>query len=176
MTRKLFAAAAVAFLIGVCGFWLASYDRFVYSMDGRVLVLRGDTAAIEGALAFADSRPTEVARPGVRESMRDPHFWYKVRADGKESAAWSWHGFESHDGTFVGSPYRLLAVPYYALAGPAAVIAAVAVFPLLRPRRRRGTCRKCGYDLRATPDGNGRLLSRCPECGEAPASAAAEAA
>jgi len=41
-----------------------------------------------------------------------------------------------------------------------------------RQRRRRlirfqGCCAICGYDLRATPEPGGALLSRCPECGEA---------
>lgn len=61
-----------------------------------------------------------------------------------------------------GLPYFELVVPYWSLALLALL------YPLWRGgravrsfrRRRRGLCRDCGYDLRATAD-------RCPECGAA---------
>ena len=36
-----------------------------------------------------------------------------------------------------------------------------------RKALRQGRCPVCKYDLRATPDGQGMLLERCPECGSA---------
>ena len=38
--------------------------------------------------------------------------------------------------------------------------------PSLAVRRLRiGLCPHCAYDIRATPEPNGSILSRCPECG-----------
>ena len=35
-------------------------------------------------------------------------------------------------------------------------------------RARLNLCLRCGYDLQATPQEGGALLSRCPECGAVP--------
>jgi hypothetical protein len=60
-----------------------------------------------------------------------------------------------------------LAIPYWAIvsltAGMAATLPAIHSFRRHRSLSTitKSLCRKCGYDLRATPD-------RCPECGTAP--------
>jgi hypothetical protein len=52
-----------------------------------------------------------------------------------------------------------ITIPYWALTLAASLSPGVAIYRLSRKRRPApGMCRKCGYDLRATPD-------RCPECG-----------
>jgi hypothetical protein len=57
--------------------------------------------------------------------------------------------------------FRAIGLPFWALAGLTAAPPATWLFARHRRRRldaRRGVCRQCGYDLRATP-------GRCPECG-----------
>lgn len=63
-----------------------------------------------------------------------------------------------------GMDFRAYRVPYYAM------VIATGVLPALRlsrvvlkkvRKKQQGRCRKCGYDLRATP-------LRCPECGTEP--------
>ena len=58
--------------------------------------------------------------------------------------------------------FRALVIPFWA---PLCLFAALPVIRLARHARRKpppGHCRRCGYDLRASPD-------RCPECGAAAA-------
>jgi hypothetical protein len=69
---------------------------------------------------------------------------------------------ENRSGAVVGTAGWAVAVPYWAIMLPTAVL------PLLRFRRWRtvsrrhkdGSCLKCGYDLRSHAPG-----SSCPECG-----------
>jgi hypothetical protein len=87
-----------------------------------------------------------------------------------------WHGFAYERNTYahksvLGTSTRI-SFPYWSLffavsAGPWLLLSPA----ILRShrRRRRGLCPSCGYDLRATP-------GRCPECGRAPAPAAAKIA
>jgi len=52
---------------------------------------------------------------------------------------------------------------------PLWVIEALLIFAAGFVYRRKkiapGLCRNCGYDLRAMPEGGGKLLEICPECG-----------
>lgn len=57
----------------------------------------------------------------------------------------------------VGGHYVGLTMPHWALVAQAAIVPALWLWPR-RKSRAAGMCKRCGYDLRATPD-------RCPECG-----------
>ena len=67
-------------------------------------------------------------------------------------------------------PLRDVLFPLTAITLIPAVAAAVLAWGLNKNRRRAaawaaGRCAECGYDLRASPEGGGALLPRCPECG-----------
>jgi hypothetical protein len=95
-------------------------------------------AEVEGGRVWVDWRPRVPYRPAWAGQVNRFGFRYTRWSDG------------------VGQ----VGVPVWAVVALAA--AAATCFEALsrarRRRERRGCCRQCGYDLRATPE-------RCPECG-----------
>ncbi len=69
------------------------------------------------------------------------------------------------------SVLRVFAAPLWMLALLAGTWPLASITLMIRRRRRRkraalvGCCKRCGYDLRATPSPGGVLLGVCPECG-----------
>lgn len=126
-------------------------------------------------------KPSQVGE-AINFRHRDPYWWVVsnhgrltfCRQHGKD-----WgpefpgvHALGVHFGGHNGPNGSLwnLVVPHAYAAAALLPLPAWWVFAMSRDRRRRraGLCRKCGYDLRSSPE-------RCPECGE-PAPAAAPAA
>jgi len=79
--------------------------------------------------------------------------------------AWNWGGFGfagKHMATHIHDWRWQAYFPLWALCALFAIGPGAVVLRRLRANRGRvGICRRCGYDLRATPD-------RCPECGTEP--------
>lgn len=71
-------------------------------------------------------------------------------------------------------PIRWIMIPHWGAATILWIVPIISgIFAFRRFLRRRalaraGKCRGCGYDLRATPDAQGPLVDRCPECGLVP--------
>jgi hypothetical protein len=151
MRRRLFhvaSAVSLLLLVAVAKLWAwtqigaerwVTLDPFretsVTSVDGRVIVVWMDRAVV-------GLKPTAFQQLGV---------------GGVGLRRWEFPG---------GLALRQVIVPHWLLCLAVGVLPAAWTYRHLRARPvPPGHCRRCGYDLRASP-------ARCPECGEAAPAAA----
>jgi hypothetical protein len=161
-------ALSLVLCVAVIGLWVHSrstatrlarlhghVDRSLTSDSGRIVLITGWSA-------------DDVPSPLWRLHTARPGYWggSHLRAEaGLLGFGWADAVYSDSRGTVRQHQYWL---PYWSLACVTAAmplaratrrLAAAARSRLTRRReRRRGLCRTCAYDLRATPD-------RCPECG-----------
>jgi hypothetical protein len=153
------AALSLLLCLAAAGDWVGSYRYYwnllytadsstnIYSDTGAIYFLRVVVPISVPGLYFDRFGQTEDPWANVPEREADtvPQRWKPVRFIQQRGGPSFWRG---------------LVIPHWVF------ITFFAGLPLLRFRawrrhRRRakaGTCAKCGYDLRATPQ-------RCPECG-----------
>jgi hypothetical protein len=149
LARHLFtlcSAVSLLLCVGVCALWVTRDLRHgsVWWIDGRHVI-----------------EATDVGLDFTVES--------EVRSGGPKSPVnwrgWSARGFGSWRLYFASGWEDTYSVPYWFLAVATTILPSATTVRwrrrrTLRNRRLRGQCRRCGYDLRASPE-------RCPECGTA---------
>jgi 4-amino-4-deoxy-L-arabinose transferase-like glycosyltransferase len=120
-------------------------------------------------LANAPGRPPP--RLDTEQILLSARQWGIGRGFVVTTTKWHKAGFELiATNTKLAWGYFVVAVPFWAICLPLLAATALGLWKW----RRQGKwvsgrcCQACGYDLRATPEGNGALLDRCPECGAVP--------
>ena len=165
--------ASLLVCLAVCVVWVRSYfvtDAFVRiqprGLDHRIESGGGALAWMEFDWRNIDRMFYEAPEFGVWQYVAEEptsSFSSLLDTDAGTRARWfSFAGFAVAAGDPINmEPSRAVSVPHWFIS------LVLAVGPLLEMRRRlrrrnpAGHCRRCGYDLRETPD-------RCPECGTVP--------
>jgi hypothetical protein len=158
LLRYLFALVSLVFLtlfVTTCWLWYRSHrgpDVIHYTSEKQwAMVLISGHGTVD--VLYLAHWPQE---PEFRRSRYDPNVYYGTRYSKRKL------GF----GTDISpSGGRYVNIPHWFLATLFLVTAALTARASWKSRRKpTGVCRRCGYDLRASPD-------RCPECGTAAAGA-----
>jgi hypothetical protein len=175
-----YAAAALSLLlcIGSAIAWARSYNVLYawsrqqehrdYTGDLEIWLDQGRLVILIGIVPQADRGQAYKPPQAHWRLYREP-YWFAFRRN-NTSAQFGWR-FWNYDHSRRQAPPGFGPAGYWSaginlalVAGVFAILPAIVRIRFLRKKyfqRRPGICRKCGYDLRATPD-------RCPECGTVP--------
>jgi hypothetical protein len=175
-------ALCFAAFAACCVLWACSYvvpfgvGRRVWDFGGMATPTATEVAAVSarGRLALGTLTrqfPGTPAAPGAKVRRRSAH-WFFGDSWVASNERREWYGplgFEfvfTQSGPGAGRNGWTLYVPWWfpcvQTGAPLVYGAFRAASRRRRDRLRLNLCRRCGYDLRATPD-------RCPECGNIPA-------
>jgi hypothetical protein len=172
------AVLSLLLCVALAGLWRSSQRQYLYGIGHRwsVVSLFGQPfewawKSIDGHVELEWRRRTQPV-PGPR--FADWQAFVAWRSQFPSDARYARFGFAAYAGPFIlyantgtsmeGS-VRGIIVPYWLPVILLGVLPARLLLHSIRASRSRrrslrgaGICRRCGYDLRATPD-------RCPECG-----------
>ena len=167
MKRRIFNAIAVAsavLCVAMVGLWVRSYstgDQVAFSGSNYIFGISSN----EGWLWFYKGRRFLPNRDGEGFIYRSspPPVRPADRISNWNEVYTGDHAWGASYRCFVVAAWKVSSILLLLAARPLLISAESAIRKWWRSNneRNRGICRRCGYDLRATPE-------RCPECGTVP--------
>ena len=168
--RLLTLAAAVSLFVCITtlSLWIGTLGREVTLYRGQVKqhTLRSDWFALGRGEFIWSSSTMRAAKPHADTTYiwRAEDSWENVWAFTSYGSGLRYLGFDFRSKDTGRERYWIIAIPCWSVALASSILPALmgSSLYLRHDRIAAGRCRKCGYDLRATPD-------CCPECGAVPA-------
>ena len=160
MTRgvlNLLTLVSLLLCVAVVALWVRSYSV------GDVVRVRSESRwyqawSDKGSLRFGTHLRSELDFDLPRHQAIVPPPYDVVRARRAVNRRLEWNGFRYMAESRAAPSSRSVQVPSWFVALLAAILPALWLGRRLLRRYPPGHCKRCGYDLRASPD-------KCPECG-----------